>query len=430
MGRPTRNMSRDEAKATESLAALFAKVDVNANGKLEYNELTRVFGDFADQFLEFCDQDKDKEITVEEWTAAIIKDTADLSEEDFQAQWVTRMTESLAAAPPAAPAKTSIPKTSLSSGPSIPMVGLGTWKSTNESEVSDAIKWALEAGYTHFDCAACYQNEHVVGAALGEALAAGTQRGDIFVTGKLWNSEHDPANVKAAVQASIRDLQCEYLDLFLIHWPQNWEHVEAGAPLPHMSFSKNEDGSMKYTDVPLADTWKALEECVDEGLLKSIGLSNFNEEQIKHISDTARIQPAMLQVEIHPFMQQEPLVQFAKAAGLAVTAYSPLGSGAEINGLRVIDHPDLIAIGAKHSKSAAQVVSAWLVARGIVVIPKSVKQSRIQENFDVIFELDAEDMATIAAINGDLRAGWGGPLVDRDGKMEARDVSHPQYPFK
>jgi len=99
MGRPTRNMSRDEAKATESLAALFAKVDVNANGKLEYNELTRVFGDFADQFLEFCDQDKDKEITVEEWTAAIIKDTADLSEEDFQAQWVTRMAESLAAAP-------------------------------------------------------------------------------------------------------------------------------------------------------------------------------------------------------------------------------------------------------------------------------------------------------------------------------------------
>lgn len=420
-------MARNEENAKASLAQLFAKVDQNQNGTLEYSELQRVFGEFADQFLQFCDKDSDKAISSDEWLSGILEDTKEMPEEEFQASWVDRMEKCIQEAPPA---KTSIPKTTLSSGFSIPMVGLGTWKSTNESEVSNAIKWALETGYTHFDCAACYQNEHVVGAALGEALAAGTKRDDIFLTGKLWNSEHDPANVKAAVQASIRDLQCEYLDLFLIHWPQNWEHVEAGAPLPHMSFSKNEDGSMKYTDVPLADTWKALEECVDEGLLKSIGLSNFNEEQIKHICDTARIQPAMLQVEIHPFMQQEPLVQFAKATGLSVTAYSPLGSGAEINGLRVIDHPDLIAIGAKYSKSPAQVVSAWLVARGIVVIPKSVKQSRIQENFDVIFELDAEDMANIAAINGDLRAGWGGPLVDRDGKMEARDISHPQYPFK
>jgi diketogulonate reductase-like aldo/keto reductase len=324
----------------------------------------------------------------------------------------------------------AVPTCTLSSGHSIPMVGLGTWKSGTENEVGNAVKWALEAGYKHLDCAACYQNEPEVGAAIAESLAAGLKREDIFITSKLWNSEHDPAHVKAAVQASIRDLQCQYLDLYLVHWPQNWEHVEEGAPLPHMSFSKNEDGSLKYTDVPLMDTWNALEACVDEGLIKSIGLSNFNETQIQEICHKGRIKPAVLQVEIHPFFQQEPLLQFAKAAGLAVTAYSPLGSGVEIHGMRVIDHPDLAAIGEKHGKSAAQVVTAWLLARGIVVIPKSVKQERIQQNLDVIFQLDEEDMSKITTLNADARAGWGGPQVERDGKLEARDIAHPQYPFK
>jgi len=312
----------------------------------------------------------------------------------------------------------------LSSGHSIPMVGLGTWKADKENEVGNAVKWALEAGYTHLDCASCYGNEAEVGTAFAESIAGGTKRADIFITSKLWNSEH--AHVKASVEASIRDLQCEYLDLYLIHWPQNWEHVDG----QHVSFTKNEDGSMKYTDVPLMDTWAALEACVDEGLIRSIGLSNFNEKQIQEIYDNGRIKPAMLQVEVHPFFQQDSTVKFAQDLGLTVTAYSPLGSGAVINGMRVIDHPELAAVGKKHDKSPAQVVTAWLLARGIVVIPKSVKQDRIKQNLDVMFTLDDEDMSKISALNADARSGWGGPQVERDGKMEARDISHPQYPFK
>jgi len=415
-------MARDEAKAKESLTALFGKIDTNGNGSLEYSELQRVFGEHADQFLQFCDKDADKAITCDEWLTGILNDTADMSEEDFTANWVTRMEGCLADAP----ALSAISTCKLSSGHSIPMVGLGTWKADKENEVGNAVKWALEAGYTHLDCASCYGNEAEVGTAFAESIAGGTQRADIFVTSKLWNSEHEPANVKASVQASIRDLQCEYLDLYLIHWPQNWEHIDG----QHVSFTKNEDGSMKYTDVPLMDTWAALEACVDEGLIRSIGLSNFNETQIQEIYDNGRIKPAMLQVEVHPFFQQESTVKFAQDLGLKVTAYSPLGSGAVINGMRVIDHPELAAIGEKHGKSPAQVVTAWLLARNIVVIPKSVKQERIQQNLDVIFTLDAEDIGKISALNADARSGWGGPLVERDGKMEARDISHPQYPFK
>jgi len=183
---------------------------------------------------------------------------------------------------------------------------------------------------------------------------------------------------------------------------------------------------MKYTDIPLLDTWKALEECVQEGLIKAIGLSNFNSEQIQAIMDGGTIAPAVLQVEIHPFHSNGPLVEWCATKNIVVTAYSPLGSGAEINGERVIDNAKLKEIGAKYGKSPAQLTCAWLVNRGIVVIPKSVKESRLIENLDVRFVIAEEDMKAIGEINGDVRAGWGGPLVE--GKP--RDIVHSTYPFK
>ena len=248
------------------------------------------------------------------------------------------------------------------------------------------------------------------------------KREDVFVTSKLWNSEHDPAHVKAALQKTLTDLQLAYVDLYLIHWPQNWEHVDG----TNRGFPKNEDGTMKYTDIPLLDTWKALEECVEEGLIKAIGLSNYNTEQIQGILDGGKIAPAVLQVEIHPFHSNAPIVEWCQAKGIVVTAYSPLGSGAEINGERVIDNAKLKEIAAKYDKSAAQLTCAWLVNRGIVVIPKSVKESRLKENFDVRFVVDEEDMKAIGEINGDVRAGWGGPLVEG----RPRDIVHPNYPFR
>merc|ERR1712216_462117 len=136
-----------------------------------------------------------------------------------------------------------------------------------------------------------------------------------------------------------------------------------------------------------------------------------------------------LQVEIHPFFSQEPLVAFAKERGLQVTAYSPLGSGAEINGMTILQHPTLQELAAKYNKSTAQLVAAWLVNRGIVVIPKSVKEERIKENFDVFFEVSAEDMEAIGGINGNARAGWGGPLIKDEQGEHPRDNKHPEYPF-
>ena len=222
--------------------------------------------------------------------------------------------------------------------------------------------------------------------------------------------------------SSLTFLCGSYLDLYLIHWPQNWEH-EDGA---NRSFPKNEDGSMKYTDIPLLDTWKALEQCVEEGLIKAIGLSNFNSAQIQTIIDGAKVPPAVLQVEIHPFHANERLVDFCKSKNIVCTAYSPLGSGVEVGGERVIDNAKLKEIAAKYDKSAAQLVSAWVINRGIVVIPKSVKEARIKENFDVKFVVSEEDMKAIGELNRDIRAGYGGPLVEG----QPRDIIHPQYPFK
>jgi len=310
----------------------------------------------------------------------------------------------------------------LNSGSKMPIVGLGTWKATEPNEVKNAVKWALDMGYKHLDCAACYGNEAEVGAALKESLDGGINREEIFITSKLWNSEHDPVHVRPALEMTLKELQIDYLDLYLIHWPQNWEHTEG----TNRSFAKNEDGTMKYTEVPLMETWKALEECVAAGLVKAIGLSNFNSKQITEIMGKGKIAPAVLQVEIHPFFSNEPLVSFAQSKGIAVTAYSPLGSGVEIGGQRVIDNPQLKELAEKTGKSAAQLVLAWLVNRGVIVIPKSVKESRLKENHDVVFELEPSTMEIINGINRDVRGGWGGPLVDD----KPRDLVHPDYPFK
>jgi diketogulonate reductase-like aldo/keto reductase len=321
--------------------------------------------------------------------------------------------------------RTKVDKTSLVLTPNeaaMPIVGLGTWKADKENEVGQAVKWALAAGYRHIDCAAVYGNEKEVGVAMKETFDGGLARGDVFVTSKLWNSEHDPAHVKAALTKTLEDLQLEYLDLYLIHWPQCWEHEDG----KNVAFPKTEDGALKYTETPLLDTWKALEECVEEGLVKAIGLSNYNSEQIQHILDGGKIAPAVLQVEIHPFFSQEPLVEFAKSKGLVVTAYSPLGSGVEVGGERIIDNATLKEIATKYGKSAPQLVLAWLIQRGIVVIPKSVKEDRVKQNFDVQFEISSEDMATIGALNKDVRGGYGGPLID--GKP--RDIMHAHYPFR
>merc|ERR1712070_1117360 len=157
------------------------------------------------------------------------------------------------------------------------------------------------------------------------------------------------------------------------------------------------------------DTWEALEECVDSKLTRSIGLSNFNSTQVTEICSKAKVQPAVVQVEVHPFFNNKKFVEFTQEKGLCVTAYSPLGSGVVIGDERVIDNAKLKELGEKYEKSPAQMVTSWLMHRNIVVIPKSVKESRIKENLDVFFKIEEADLAAISAISVDLRGGWGGP---------------------
>lgn len=232
----------------------------------------------------------------------------------------------------------------LSSGGAMPLVGLGTWQAP-PGEVGAAVKVALESGYKHIDCAACYGNEAEIGAVFAEMFAGPTKREDIFITSKLWNSEHAPADVKPAVLKTLADLQVEYLDLYLIHWPQNFEKTQGTT----CSFPRNEDGSIRYDlDTKSEETWAAMEALVEEGLVKAIGLSNFNSVQISSIISSCKIKPAVLQVEIHPYFSQEPLVSFCKEQGIVVTAYSPLGTGAEIDGCTVVGNPTLAGIGEKY----------------------------------------------------------------------------------
>jgi diketogulonate reductase-like aldo/keto reductase len=188
---------------------------------------------------------------------------------------------------------------------------------------------------------------------------------------------------------------------------------------------------MKYDTESLhEETWKELEACIDAGLARNIGLSNFTKSQIENILSFARIPPAVLQVEVHPFFQQEKLVSFAHSRGIRVTGYSPLGSGSQVDGHTVPTHPALKKIGEKYGKSAAQVALRLQIQRGIVMIPKSVKEKRIQDNIALDFELSDKDMAELKTLDQNIRTGWGGPVVERDGAMRPRDELHPYYPFK
>ncbi|EGB11652.1 hypothetical protein AURANDRAFT_59872 [Aureococcus anophagefferens] len=314
----------------------------------------------------------------------------------------------------------------LNNGDSMPIIGLGTWQAP-KGEVGAAVRVAIENGYRHVDCAACYGNEAEIGEVFADLFARGVvKREELFVTSKLWNSEHAPKDVRPACEKTLKDLRLDYLDLYLIHWPQNFAKEVEG----NCSFPRNDDGSMRYdVETTSAETWSAMEALVDAKLCKAIGLSNFNSKQIEDLLTTCRIKPANLQVEVHPYFSQAPLAGFCHAKGISLTAYSPLGTGATIDGMTVVGNPVLAAIGEAHGKSAAQVAIAWLAQRGLVVIPKSVTAARVVANRDVDFALTPEDMAKVDGLNKDFRNGWGGPKVNRDGAEQPRDGLHPLYPF-
>ncbi|KAM9391685.1 aldo-keto reductase family 1 member A1-A [Pholidichthys leucotaenia] len=314
----------------------------------------------------------------------------------------------------------------LSLGQKMPMVGLGTWKSS-PGQVKQAVLTALECGYRHIDCAAAYGNEQEVGQALtlwvgpGKAL----QREEVFVTSKLWNTKHNPEDVEEACKASLDHLGLSYLDLYLMHWPMAFQRGKELMP-------RNDDGSICYSDTHYEDTWKAMECLVDKGLVKAIGLSNFNARQIDDIISMANHRPVVNQVECHPYLSQTDLLSYCRSVGICLTAYSPLGSGdrpwATSEEPNLLEDHRLGVIAEKYQKTPAQVVLRWHIQRGVVCIPKSVTPSRIQQNLKVFdFSLSQEDMKLMEFFNHNKR--FIVPTVERNGKRVWRDAEHPHFPF-
>jgi alcohol dehydrogenase (NADP+) len=306
----------------------------------------------------------------------------------------------------------------LNTGALMPLVGLGTWQADAQAEagaVRRAVAAALESGVRHIDCAAAYGNEREVGEAIADALARGVvgSRAELFITSKLWVTRAFPEEVEGALAATLADLRLDYVDLYLVHWPVS---VAKGASFPPSSVER-----LGYDADRVAAVWRAMEAQASAGRARAIGTSNFSAKKLAKLLESARVAPAVNQIESHPALPQAREVAWAAARGIAVTAYSPLGSPARPARLVAAGDPAplhdarVLAIAAKHAREPAQVLVRWQVQRGVAAIPKSATPARIAANADVFgFELDAEDLRALAALETGHRIFKGAAFV-RDG---------------
>jgi alcohol dehydrogenase (NADP+) len=256
----------------------------------------------------------------------------------------------------------------------IPALGFGTLIPDAAATIS-ATRDALAAGFRHFDCAERYRNEREVGEALQEGLAiGGVAREDVFVTTKLWNSNHRPERVQAAFEASLNRLKLNYLDLYLIHTPFAFQPGDEQDP-------RDQNGDVLYDKgVTLLDTWRALESLVDHGRCRAIGLSDVSLNDLAPIYEAARIKPAVVQVEAHPYLPETELMEFCKEKGIVLLAFAPLGHGMRPG---LLEDPVISSIAKRVGRTTAQVLLAWAVQRGTAILTTPKTAARAKENFDV-----------------------------------------------
>lgn len=300
----------------------------------------------------------------------------------------------------------------LHTGDKLPATGFGVWQ-LEEKATASLIHHAVKAGYRHFDCAGGYGNEIAVGDGLASVLKQGLcTREQLWITSKLWNTYHAAEHVRPAVEKSLKDLQLDHLDLYLIHFPISLKYtpIEDCYPPGWFYDPDAENPRMEPVQVPLQETWQAMEELVQAGLVKNIGVSNFNISLIRDLLSYAKIRPSVLQAELHPYLTQESLIRFAQQENIAVTGFSPLGalSYVEIDmaeqGETVLEQPVVQVAAIHHGKTAAQIVLRWGIQRGIAIIPKSSRPERIDENIALFdFELSDEEMRAISSLNHNRR---------------------------
>ncbi|XP_046461618.1 aldose reductase-related protein 2-like [Daphnia pulex] len=318
-------------------------------------------------------------------------------------------------------------------GNKMPVVGLGTWQSSKE-EIQKAVNAALEAGYRHIDTAYNYLNEDAIGEVLQQWIQSGkVKREELFIVTKLPMIGNRPEDVEKFLRKSLSALRLDYIDLYLIHAPIGLIGKHDQDVFPH-----DEQGfAMIDMHTNLVELWKSMEKQVDAGLVKSIGVSNFNEEQIKRIINNSRIKPANVQVEMHVQFQQKSLREFCQKHGLTICAYAPFASPGRNEfysklGLKppvvipdLFQHPVIVKIANKHKKSSAQILIKYLTELGVSVIPKSVSSERIRSNIQIFdFTLSPVDMAQLQ----ELDLGEMGFTFEFSSFFKGMD-KHPENPF-
>lgn len=297
---------------------------------------------------------------------------------------------------------------SLKWGARLPMVGFGFWK-VDKEKTADVCRTAIEVGYRHLDCACDYGNEAEVGQGIASAVKDGLcDREDLWVTSKLWNTYHAPEHVHMACERSLNDLGLEYLDLYLIHFPiaQRFVPFETRYP-PGWFFNPDvAKPCVEEARIPIHETWQAMEELAKSGLVRNIGVCNFGTSQLRDLLASAKIRPAALQVESHPYLTQDKLLRYCRQERIAYTAFSPLGAqsyfslGMADPAESLLENPVVREIAGESGKTPAQVLLRWGVQRGTAVIPKTSTRERMIENIDIFnFRLNDDQMNRISALD-------------------------------